>query len=300
MNSPHSMRLRLISLTRALLSLGLAALIGFAIVPCRAETPSAKQGTFFALATPTRMLMPIGSFVPGHGWRPYTAMYIPLEQGTAFTIYQNGETIAQTSTRQTFRNLPDQEPVDWAPAVAPWKASDIEFALAVRGTAPVKDDPVIPLRPDDESLRQRLAVFLKSQGLHVAVPFITQAFSLGLDDLGTRGTVVCAHSDASRVREREATDVYAVALVWIEGQDRPVALRSETSHKPESETLDEHQIHAGLRDFLRVVGMVDLDGDGGKELVLYVSKEGATQADVFSFRKKRFKKVLSVFKHAFL
>ena len=54
-----------------------------------------------------------------------------------------------------------------------------------------------------------------------------------------------------------------------------------------------------MRDFLRVLCAVDIDGDGWKEIVLYRAREDSTNLEIFHFDGRRLKKVLAAEKIAY-
>jgi hypothetical protein len=134
--------------------------------------------------------------------------------------------------------------------------------------------------------------------LNVEKPSLTQVYQVDLDGDGQTETLLCAHSDMKALADDKEAYIYAVALlrIGVPGKEKTIALASETSRKPATRSIEEHEHLYGTRDYYRFISFHDIDGDGRKEIVLYRAKDDATQIDVFTFDGRHKKKVLSAYK----
>jgi len=259
---------------------------------------AADSGRILAFAIDNCLTLAIGKFEPGHGWIQSTDFYTPPQPGDVFTLYTPTGKVAAVTIQGKQR--PDWEGsfADWTAQVSGWDNRSSSFALAVAGTAPLPDEPLVPIPPDNPKYEAIVSKYLKSHGLHVDQPFLTQAYAIPLEGQGREEAVLLAHSDASAVSTEHEAAIYAVALLWWNdhGKEKVLPLAGQTSFKPAGRTLEEHEHLYGTRDFLRLLAAVDLDGDGWKEIVLYDAKDDATQIDIFTFNGRRAKKVLSAYK----
>ena len=67
---------------------------------------------------------------------------------------------------------------DWTALVSRWDERSTPFALAVAGSAPLADGPLEPIPLDNPEYKAIVSKYLKSHGLHVDQPFLTQAFHI--------------------------------------------------------------------------------------------------------------------------
>jgi hypothetical protein len=259
---------------------------------------AADSGRLLAFTVENRLTLAIGKFEPGHGWVESTDFYAPPQPGDAFTLYTPAGKVAMVTIQEKRGPLQDGTFADWTALVSGWDEHSTPFALAVAGSAPLADGSLEPISPDNPEYKAIVSKYLKSCGLHVDQPFLTQAFHIPLKEHVQDEVVLIAHSDQSAVSKDREADIYAVALLyWSDhGHARVLPLASQTSFKPAGRTREEHEHLYGTRDFLRLVAAVDIDGDGWKEIVLYDAKDDATQIDIFSFNGRHLKKVLSTYK----
>lgn len=256
--------------------------------------PPQKQ--FLALAAENFISSPIGTYEPEKGWVPAADRYIPYQQESVFTLYGIGKVLAVVKGSELFRRPKHEPPAFWATGISTWTASGEPYALAVAGERTLEEDPGENLVLNDPTLADLARKALAQVHLDVPQPYITQAFSVRLDAT-QKATLICAHSDTQELKDDAATPVYAIAFVQIEGQPKAKILTRQVAYKPKAQSVAQHEQYYGTRDFLRFVSAIDIDGDGRKEVVVYVAKRGTTQMQVFSFNGKRFNKVLESFNH---
>jgi hypothetical protein len=266
-----------------------------------ATTP--LPGHALAFATWDQLFMGIGRYDPKKGWSSYEGFAHPTQPGDVFTLYTLDGEIARVTNTDPHRTSTWRTPLEWSAHISTWNAGSGEpFALAVPGPSPLAVDPALRLQPDNAEVVGLVADYLKKRKLNVPAPYLTQAYEVKLSPDGPRAFLVCAHSDASALRDNEAAEVYALALLFVETATgwKSFSLAQQTSHKPASRSIDDHQRLNALRDFYRVLACLDIDGDSRKEIVLYTAKEGfASQIDVFTFDGSRLKNVISTFKHLY-
>jgi signal peptidase I len=259
---------------------------------------SELSGRLLAFAVDNRLTLALGKFEPGHGWFQSTDFYAPPQPGDAFTLYTPMGQIGAVTIQEKHSPLASGTFAGWTAAVSGWDEHSTPFALAVAGAVPLSDGPLEPIPSDDSEPKGIVSKYLKSRGLHVDQPFLTQAFTIPVEGQGREETILVAHSDAGAIPTEQEAAIYAVALLsWNDhGKAKVLALASQVSYKPAGRTREEHERLYGTRDFLRLVAAVDIDGDGWKEIILYRAKDDATQIDVFTFNGRRLKKVLSAYK----
>jgi hypothetical protein len=284
---------------------------------------AADSGRLLAFVVDNRLTLAIGKFEPGHGpslpmlrsrrwpstrrsafgrscgrWVQSTDFYAPPQSDDVFTLYTPAGKVAAVTIQEKRSPYRDGTFAAWSAEVSAWDNRSTPYALAVAGSAPLSDGRLEPIALDNPESRAIVSKYLKSRGLHVDQPFLTQAFTVPLEDHGRSEVVLVAHSDASAVSTEHEASVYAVALLRRNdhGKEKVLPLASQTSFKPAGRTREEHEHLYGTQDFLRLVAAVDLDGDGWKEIVLYDAKDDATQIDVFTFNGRRMRRVLSAYK----
>ena len=269
-------------------------LSGFLSVQAQAQ----DQGHLLAFTIDNRLTMAIGEFEPGRGWVQSTDFYAPPQPGDVFTLYTPAGDAAKVMIQEKRRPAEDGTFAGWTALISGWDNRMSPFALAVAGRDPFPAEPLQTIALDNPEARAIVAKYLKGQGLRVDQPFLNQAFHLPSKGGARDAVVLVAHSDESALSKEKEASIYAIALLeWNDrGQEKILALASQTSFKPAGRTREEHERLYGTRDFLRLIAAVDLDGDGWKEIILYDAKDDATQIDVFSFNGRRIKKVLSAYK----
>jgi len=273
------------------LSLGLA---GCLVIPARAQ----DHGKLLAFDVDNHLTLAIGKFEPGHGWVQSADFYAPPQPGDRFTLYTPAGKIATVTIQDNRSPVQDSVFASWSAQVSGWNSRSNPYALAVAGSDPLAAEPLGPISPDNPESRAIVSQYLKTQGLHVDQPLLTQAYTIAREGRRQDAVLLIAHSDASALSTEQEAAVYAVALLrWNDhGKEAILPLASQTSFKPAGRTREEQEHLYGTRDFLRLVAVVDIDGDGWKEIVLYDAKDDATQINVFSFNGRRLRKALSVYK----
>jgi signal peptidase I len=279
------------------IALAVVAVSGFQ--PARAD-PSPTR--LLAFASETRLALMIGKYDPGYGWVPSTAFYTPPEPGDIFTLYGTSGTVSEVSITNKRKFYKDGVFADWSVKTSRWDSRAVPYALAVSGQSPIPGTALEPIPLENPEYRSIVARYLKSRGLHVDEPLLTQAYNVPLDGHGRDEALLVAHSDVGAVADDKSADIYAVALLWWNdhGKEKIIPLVSQTSHKPAGRTLEEQEQYYGKRDFLRILCAADIDGDGWNEIALYRAKDGATQVDIFHFNGHRLRKVLSTEKATYL
>ena len=261
---------------------------------------TAAPSRLLAFASETRLVLMIGKYDTARGWVPSTNFYEPPQPGAVFSLYGPSGRVGEV-------RITDQEPeyrygvfADWSAKVSSWDNRSAPYALALSGSEDLAAATLEPLPPDNAEYRGIMSRYLKSRGLNVEAPYLTQAYILPIEGHGRDAALLVAHSDASAMSTEKAGDVYAVAILWWNdhGKEKIFELASQTSHKPAGQSVEEHQKYDGVRDFLRVLCAVDIDGDGWKEIVLYRAKEDAAEIAIFHF-DGRLRKVLSAVKMNF-
>lgn len=267
--------------------------LAFLALTAQADAPA----RLLAFAVDNHLTLAIGKFEPGHGWVKSTDFYAPPQPGDRFTLYGPAGKAAEVAIADPRPAYPDGTFAGWSARVSAWDRGALPFALAVAGAPLAADalEAIPPDNPDDEAI---VARYLKSHGLRIDQPLLTQAYKIPREGPGQDAAVLLAHSDAGALSTEKEAAVYAVALLcWNDhGKGKVLPLASQTSFKPAGRTREAHEHLYGTRDFLRLLAVVDLDGDGWKEIVLYDAKDDATQIDVYSFNGRRARRVLSAYK----
>jgi len=256
------------------------------------------SGRLLAFAADNRLTLALGKFEPGHGWVQSVGFYAPPQSDDVFTLYTPAGKVAAVTIQEKRSPYRDGTFASWSAEVSAWDNRSTPYALAVAGSAPLVDGALEPISADNPEYKAIVSKYLKSRGLHVDQPFLTQAFAIPQVNQGQDEAVLIAHSDAGAVSTEHEASVYAVALLrWNDhGKEKVLPLASQTSFKPAGRTREEHEHLYGTRDYLRLIAAVDIDGDGWKEIILYDAKDNATQLDVFTFNGRRLWRVLSAYK----
>lgn len=148
-----------------------------------------------------------------------------------------------------------------------------DFDVAVGGSFELQPRPVSEEDPAQEAYRSQVAAFLTAQGIAEPVVQIQQALGVDLDGDGSREVVLSATRLGAAegilpvTPSVEAGD-YSVVMVLREGQAAPLILDSNVFSQAEDFSAPQR--------FL-VVGVYDLNGDGGMEVVV----DGAYYEGVF-------------------
>jgi signal peptidase I len=274
------------------LAIVLAAVFASGIhAACAASPPP----LLLAFASEVRLAMMIGKYDPVHRWVRSTDFYTPPSPGDVFTLYGPSGNVGEVTITNRHEAYRDGVFATWTAKTSRWDSQTVPYALAVSGHAPVIGAVLEPIPLESPDYRNIVARYLKSRGLQVEQPLLTQAFNVPIEGHGRDEALLVAHSDASALSDDKAADVYAVALLWWNdhGQEKVLPLASQTSHKPAGRTLEEHEKYHGKRNFLRILCAVDIDSDGWNEIALYRAKDDATQVDIFHFDGRRLRKVLS-------
>jgi signal peptidase I len=259
---------------------------------------AAAPARLLAFASENHLAVMVGKFEPPRKWVRSTNFYEPPEPGDPFTLYgPNGE-LAEVTITDSRRAYSYGVFADWDAKISPWDNRRFPYALAVSGRVPFPKPDVETIPLDSAPHRAIVSRYLKSRSLHIEEPYLTQAIRIPVEGDGREEALLIAHSDASALSDDKEAAIYAVALLWWKDHDREKVfpLIRQTSFKPAGRTIAEHEQHYGSRDFLRCIGVVDLDGDGWKEIAIYRAKDGGTQIEIFKFNGKRLKKVLSAYK----
>jgi len=259
---------------------------------------AANAGHLLGFVTENRLTLAIGKFEPGHGWVQSTDYYAPPQPGDPFTLYTPAGKAAIVTIKESRSPVKDDTFAGWTAEISRWNDNSTPFALAVAGSDPLTVDPLEPLPLDSPELKAIVSKYLKTRGLSVDQPYLTEAYNVPLAAQDEKEEVLVAHSDAKAITTEGEAAVYAVALLWWNdhGKEKVLPLASQTSFKPAGRTSEEHEHLYGTRDFLRLIAALDIDGDGWKEIVLYDAKDDATQMDVFTFNGRRLRRVLSTYK----
>jgi hypothetical protein len=259
---------------------------------------AANSGHLLAFVIENRLTLAIGKFEPGHGWVQSTDYYSPPQPGDPFTLYTPAGKAAIVTIKESRSPVQDDTFAGWTAEISKWDDTSTPFALAVAGSDPLTVSALEPLPLDSPELEAIVSKYLKTRGLRVDQPYLTQAFNVPLGREGENEVILMAHSDAKAMTTEGEAAVYAVALLLLKdhGKEKILSLASQTSFKPAGRTREEHEHLYGTRDYLRLVTALDLDGDGRPEIVLYDAKDDATQIDVFTFNGRRLRKVLSTYK----
>jgi len=257
------------------------------------------QGRLLVFADKNYLGPAVGKFEPSRGWIAADDFYEPPNPQDPFTLYGVAGKLADVRIVDPRRAWPQGTFADWSAKISPWDWTVQPHAIAVAGAgaAPARLARKLPL--DDPSAVAVVAEFLKRKGLRVSHPLLTQAFAVDLDGDGMDEQLICAHSDASALRDHEPAAIYALALLHFKaraGAERTAALFSQASYKPSDRTMAQQQRFYGVRHFERWLGFLDLTGDGRLEAVLYDAQVDGTQVDVFSFDGRRAVRVLNVFR----
>jgi hypothetical protein len=276
-----------------------ALVLGFGLLGGVAFQAQAQdRGRLLAFAVDNRLVLAIGKFEPGRGWTQSTDFYAPPQPGDLFTLYTPAGNVAAVTIQDKRRPVEDGTFAGWTAGVSGWDNRSNSFALAIAGQSLPGDGRLTLIPTDDAKYIAVVARYLKSRGLGVDSPFLTQAYTIPREGPGRDAAILLAHSDARAMSTEKEAAVYAVALLcWDDhGKEKILPLVSQTSFKPAGRTREEHERLYGTRDFLRLVAAVDLDGDGWKDIVLYDARDDATQIDVFTFNGRRVRRVLSAYK----
>jgi hypothetical protein len=266
-----------------------------------ARAAPATPSCFLAFVTGGELAMVIGQYQPHRGWIQ-AADFTELPKARAvFSLYRMEGKVAQVALTDRYRPDTLETPLSWAAGIERWVWTGEPYALAVQGTPDLLDGPAQALPLEDPALEEAVSKYLNRHGLRVPKPLLTEAFQVKLDSRGTPGTLICAHNDASAVRDDQPAAIYALALLWLRtpGKERLIPLAQQTSFKLAYQSYDEHEHFHGTRDFYRIIACVDINGDGRKEIVLYRAKAVATVIDVFSWDGSGLRKVLSSYKHLY-
>jgi hypothetical protein len=273
---------------------GAVLLLAFSARAAGASAP-ARLLTF---VVDNRLTMMIGEFAPGKGWVQSTDFYAPPDPGDRFTLYGPEGLLGEVTITELRRSGPDDTFADWSVLISSRDYRTTPFALAVSGQPALAGGALEPIPLDDPMYRGIMARYLKSKGLRVDQPFLTQAFKIPVSAQDSEETLLVAHSDADALTDEKEAAVYAVTLLcWKDhGKEKILPLASQTSFKPAGRRIEDHERLYGTRDFLRILSALDVDGDGWREIVLYRATDDATQIDVFTFNGRRLRRVLSAYK----
>jgi hypothetical protein len=263
-------------------------------------TSSVAQGgndspRVLAFASENWLTLAIGEYKPHKGWVQATEFYAPPEPQNKVTLFGTSGRLGEVQVIDERAPSPNGTFADWSARIERGPTIREPFALAIMGTWPDSGADSTELALDDPANEQIVSVYLKNRGLHVETPVLTQAYRVDVEGNGQPATLICAHSDIQAMTDDQEASVYAVALLRVgpPGKEKTFALASQTSFKPASRTIEEHERLYGKRDFLRFIAFHDIVGDSHKEIILYRSKDGATEVDVFTFDGRRLRQVLS-------
>lgn len=283
---------------RAVKSLS-AFFIGAALAHAQPAVPTERT---LVLAKGNQLVMMIGHYVPGSGWKQATERYISTDPGDVFTLFRVDGPMEEVRVVDSFRSLPDSVPAGWS-ATIKRREKRPDVALGLRGewmgTSPLQSNTRVVEDPEAIPI---VTGYLKSKGYDVQTPHITQALRISLDDATKTYTLVCARSLAPEMTEADPGNVYSVALLRADQapERKPYILFSQTSHKPHRRTRGDHETRHGTQDTVQVLGVLDIDGDGAQELVLHRRVDGADVVNVFTFRKEHLRRVLEAYKPPYI
>jgi len=251
----------------------------------------------FALVNEGRISLAVGRFDAVKHWMPSTAFYDPPQPQDRFTIYGMKGKLGEVRITDPRRPLPEDTFANWYPKVSPWNWTEQPQAFAIAGPLPDLSSSAETLPLDNPEAVAVASDYLRSKGLQVPHPFLTQVFEVNLGKTLGKGLLICAHSDESALRDDTEAAIYAVALVRlsIKGKNKTIPLASQTSFKPAHQTIEQHKASYGTRDFYRYIACLDLNGDGRPEIVLYRAQFDATVVDVYEWEGTRPAKVLSAY-----
>jgi hypothetical protein len=238
----------------------------------------------------------VGEYQPPQGWVEANDIEAP-KPGSVFTLFVPTGRIGEVKMLENRMPLHRTARVSWGVPISRWDWSVYSYALGLEGRwpDPVRTARAVPL--DDPMLVSAVSGYLKTRRLNVERPFLTEAWRIDLDGDGSVETLVCAHNDASAVKDDQAADIYALALLFTSQKpDKPVVLAQQTSHKTSRQTMDQHEHYYRKRDFYRFLSFVDVTGNGKLEIAFYNAKDDATEISLFTFDGKSVSKVLSAYK----
>jgi hypothetical protein len=259
-------------------------------LPAWADAPSPTR--ILAFASRQHLGPFIGKFDSRQGWVQPDDFYQPPDQSTPVTIYGLKGRLGEVYVADKRRAAPDGVAAGWSATVSNWPWKEQPHALAVIGREALDAASAREVPRDDPALVSLVSRALKKKGLQVPVPYLTQSFQADVTGDGQDETLAVAHSDESALRDDVEAFVYAIAIVAESGKE-PVVVASQTAYKPARRSIEEHQRLNGTRDFYRFIAIVDLDGEGAREIVLYNAERDATQVEVFTLDGASLKKRLT-------
>jgi hypothetical protein len=271
------------------LSPGLVLALLFSLSPARAA--SDRELSF---AHREDLILPVGKFEVKHGWVQAQDFYNPPAPADFVTIFGLHGRLGVVQITSPRRANPNETPSDWSATVSTWNWHDQTQGLAITGVWPDIEIKPQTVALDDVLARSTVSTYLRSKGLEVPTPQVTEAFTIDLDGDGAPEQLYVAHSDDHALADNAAGNIYAVAL--LVKNHKTIPLESQCRVKPAHRTKAQDEALYGVRDYLRFVTFIDLNDDGRKEIVIYDAKKDATQVDVFSLDGARVRKVLSAFR----
>ena len=271
-------------------------LVGFLLAFGALGLASESSDRLLAFASETRLAMMIGKFNARQGWVKATQFYSPPQPGDPFTLYGPPGKVAVVTIAESQAPNPQGVFANWSAKTTPWDNRAVPYALAISGTEPLPAATLEPIPLDSSKFRAIMARYLQSKGLSTDQPLLTQAYLVPIEDRGREEALLVAHSDMNTITTEKSGDIYATVLLWWNdrGNETVFPLVSQAAHKPAGQSLEEYQGHYGIRDYLRVLCAVDIDGDGLKEFAVYRAQQGTTRIEIFHFDGRKVKEVLAL------
>lgn len=276
------------------------AWVGFLLpaLACALEAPP-PSGSTFALVIDRRLYTMVGRWTPENGWQEGTHFYTPPNPEDTVVLVDMQGRAGTARIREAVRPDPAGVPLGWNASISSWTAHGEPFALALLGgwsgrAAMAREQPL-----SDPEAVEAAATVLKSAGLRVAQPLLTQNWEVELRP-GHVYTLAAAHNDLSQVTDADPADLYSVAFLKERGPHEALPLFVYAARKIARRDREQQDRLSGPRPFVRFLALPDLDGDGAADIALYIAhsnRKGAT-VKVFTFDGRRPRERISSYRAA--
>jgi len=289
------------SIPRHILAFTFVISIALAVISASIQADSGRS-LVMLLAQQNRLSMILGTYDAKRGWLGLEGIDKPAQPGDDFTIYTMAGERAQVKVTDDYPSTFNQGPIVWSARTTTWSRDPKEpYALALPGKSPLAGAAAETIDLQSAGLAAEISAYLKKKGLDVPAPLITSAYQIDLSEKRPKATFVTAYSGERDAAKGETENFYALALLLERNGDgwQVYPLAEETSYKPKSQSMSDHKKYYGVLDNYRIIACMDLDGDGIKDLVLHLAKDDGTEVQIFTFKHRYPKQVLSVFRHHF-
>jgi hypothetical protein len=268
------------------------------LFPSPASAQEAKP-VLIAFARHFQLEMLVGQYDPASGqWLPNTAPFVPPAVKAPFSLFGAGGKMGDVELAEEFRTPADKEPWDWAAKIGSWDRSQTQVALALSGRWP--DVPAgrdLPLN-DSDSIAATSA-YLKSKGIDISAPRLTQIISIDLNADGTDETIICANSDDRYVKAGASAVTYSLTLLraQVNGKPETLPLRTQEANKPAHRDLDDHQRLHGRIGYFAILALPAITGDGKRQVaIINDNRSEGPEVDLYGFDGKAVTRLLSAHK----